>query len=234
MAVATPPRMTLADILLKEGVISDEQHERALLEYDRTKRSIVRILTEMGVLPEDTRINILRRRLNCELVKLRDVIPSAEVSGYVTKDMCRRLHAVPLRLTDGTVLVAMEDPTDMRAIQDLERVYGTSVRAVLASSSDIEETIERFPEVVEPEAGGRTDRGIGYKLTATLSLALLVFGPMMGFLYFISRSKVGLEWYSSFGFGTFENVLVFLVVWGSWAAIGYFLNDLLFGGDSRG
>ncbi len=230
MAVAPPQRMSLADVLLKEGIIDTDQHHRAIQEYDRTKRSLVRILTDMGVLSEDLRINILKRSCNCDVIRLIDVTPTAEVANYMTPDMCRKAQAVPIRIVDGSVMVAMEDPTDMRTIQDFEKLFGRSVKPMLAPSREIMDAIDRMPEdgrisreimlVDEPKRG---------RLIGTLVLVASVFIPMMTFMFIISRTAVGQDWYSSFGFSTFENALVFLLVWGSWAAVAYFLVDLLFG-----
>lgn len=231
MAVATPPRMTLADILLKEGIINRDQHSRAVQEYDRTNRSLVRILSDMEVLPDDLRLKILRKTFDCEFVNLEGVAPSPEVARFVSREVCQRAHAVPLRIVDGTVLLAMEDPTDMRVIQDFERLFSRSVKPVLSSSSDIAETIDRLPQSSDANKlfAEEEKESLGYRFLSTFSLALMVFGPMLAFMYFISRTTTGSEWYGSFEFSTFENALVFLIVWGCWASISYFITDLIFG-----
>lgn len=228
MSVAAAQRLSLADLLLKEGVITRDQHEKALAEYGRTKRSIVRILGDMGVIDENLRMSIIRRNCDCDLVRLQNVAPSSEVGAFVTREVCRRMHAVPLRITDGSVVVAMEDPTDVRTIGDLEKLYQRSVRPVLASSQDIAETIERLPESSESASSFEVVKpSFGYRAVETLCLSLLVFGPMIGFVLFISKTKVGGEWYGSFGLNTFETALLFVVVWGAWASIAYFINDML-------
>lgn len=231
MAVATPPRMTLADILLKEGIINRDQHSRAVQEYDRTNRSLVRILSDMEVLPDDLRLKILRKTFDCELVNLDGVTPSPEVARYVTREVCQRAHAVPLRIVDGTVLLAMEDPTDMRTLQDFERLFSRSVKPVLSSSRDIADAIERLPQSSDANRvfAGEEKETLGHKLAATITLAVMVFGPMLSFMYYISRTATGSEWYGSFELSTFENALVFLIVWGCWASIAYFITDLIFG-----
>lgn len=228
MAAISAPRMTLADALLKEGLISRDQHDRALQEYERTKRSLIRILTDMGAINDNLRLEILRRSMNCDVVSLDNVIPSSDVAGYITREQCRRIHAVPLRLEAGAVLVAMEDPTDVRSIGDMEKVFGRAVRPVLASSKGIFDTIEKLSET-SASAVEEVRPSLGYRLLSSLSLVAICFGPMIGFYFAILRTNLGGELYGSFALSPFENVLFFLVVWGSWAAIAYFLNDMIFG-----
>lgn len=230
MAAVGSPRITLADALLKEGLINRDQHHRALQEYERTTRSLIRILTDMGAINDNVRLDILRRSTEYDVVDLANVIPSAEVSGYITRDQCRRMHAVPLRLDDGTVIIAMEDPTDVRTLADLEKLFDHTVKPVLASAKGIDATIEKLPEMeVAHLSGEHVAPSVGYRILSALSLMVICFGPMIGFYFFILQTTRGTEWYAGLGFSRFENILFFLVVWGSWAGIAHFLNDLVFG-----
>ena len=234
MAVASPHRLSLADVLLKEGLIDKDQYQRALDEYDRTKRSLVRILTDMGVLNEDLRLDLLRKNCDCELVRLQNVVPSADVSGYLTKDMCRRAHAVPLRKDENGVIMAMEDPTDVRTLGDMEKIFGIAVRPVLAPAKEIEETIERLPESTDDaDVEAFTKPSIGYRLFSSLMLMLFVFVPLVAFYYFVQMTESGAQWFGNFALTRFEIVLLYVVTWSSWAAIAYFLHDIIFHRQKR-
>lgn len=229
MAIASPHRMSLADVLLKEKIINKDQYRRALEEYDRTRRSLVRILTDMEVLTEDLRMDILRKHTDCELVHLKDVVPSAEVAGYVTKETCQHAHAVPLRIDEAGVIVAMEDPTDIRTLGDFEKIFGLGVRPVLARSDEIAETIERLPEAMTGGAApAEPEASLGYRIFSTVMLMVIVFVPLIFFYYFVNRTSQGAEWFGSFALNKFEIVLLYVVTWSSWAAVGYFIHDLLF------
>ena len=224
---------TVADVLLREGWIDKSQYNTALQEYERTRRSLLRIFTDMGAIDEDQRLNLLARTMHCKVVSLRDVTPRSDVAGYMTREVCRRRHVVPLQLEDGSVLVAMEDPTDVRTLSDLEKIFSRSVRPVLASTQEIMETIDKLPDspdgVIDAE---EPKESFSYTLVANLTLLLLVFIPIVAFYYYLS-TETGKEWYSQFEFSTFENILVFVVVWGSWAAMAYFINDLIYGKSQK-
>jgi hypothetical protein len=226
-------RITLADSLLKEGLIDRDQYEQALAEYDRTKRSLVGILMDMGAMTDQSRVEFLARKTQCEVVKLKDVVPSYDVAGYISREMCRRQHLVPLRLDNNRVVIAMQDPSDLRTISDLERLFGTSIRPVLASGAEINETIERLPEEGRAPKPATIEVGTGQKLLSTLSLLMLTLVPMGISYWYIFHNPAGQEWYAGFEFEVFETALVLMVAWGSWASISYFINDLFFGQSGK-
>lgn len=229
MAVTSSQRMSLADLLFTEGLIDKSQRDQAIEEYDRSKRSLIRILHDMGALSEDHRIDFLHRKYECPVVNLKDVTPRPEVAGFLSPEMCRLHHVVPIRKEGGAVLIAMEDPTDVNLVADLEKVFSATVKPVLATVDEIIGTIDRLP-MTDTAARGEDDEPTGlHKLASTLTLVLLAFTPMIASFYYIMISPQGQEWYASFGLTQFETGLVFMISWGSWAAIAYFINDLLFG-----
>lgn len=229
MAVATQQRMTLADVLLKEGLINEDQHSKAVSEHERSSRSMVRILTDMGAVSEQTRVDLLRKRYNVKVVKLGDVTPSAEVAGVMSKEACRKSHVVPLRIEDGSVVVAMEDPTDVRVISDIERAFGRSVRPLLAATREIQETIDKLADGADDSGPKYAKPGLLHKLLSTASVLSITFAPLILFYYVIQNTPVGRDWFASLSLNHFERGLTFVVVWGSWASVAYFVNDLIFG-----
>lgn len=229
MAATTSKKMTLLELLMTEGLIDQDQHDRIKEEYDRSKRSVIRILQDTGVLSEDLRIDFLHRQTKTPVVSLENVTPRADVVGYMTRDMCRLHHVVPIRREGSSVLLAMEDPTDMALLADLEKVFEANIRPVLATSDEIRDTIERLPEVENAITAPPKVESTLHKLLSSLSLTILAFTPMILSFYFININPYGREWYTNLGFTQFETGLVFLISWGSWAALAYFINDLIFG-----
>lgn len=236
MPTAAAPKGSLADVLLAEGAINQSDYEKAIKEYERSRRSLVRIFQEMGLITERKRLELLQRTMDVKVVNLRDYTPSSDVYGYISREVCRKRMAVPLRFEEGEVVVAMEDPSDIRTTSDLEKLFGRGVKAVLATETDIKECIEKLPDEGISSLSGevaKLDSKTGHRVASTLTLMLLVFAPTLTFYYWISQTATGQEWYQGFGFTTFENVLAFVVVWGSWAAVAYMINDLLFGESEK-
>lgn len=231
-ATALAHKESLADLLLQEGKINEDQYRKALSEYDRSKRSLVRIFTDMGILNDFTRMKLFRDTLNVKMVDLKDVVPRTEVAGFIGRDACRKRMAVPLLIEDGVVVVAMEDPTDMRTLSDMEKVFSMPVKPVLAKDEEILECIVKLPDEGASSISGiypRIDDKPGINHVATLSLMMMVFIPILLFYYFVAATEVGREVYGALNLTAFENILVFVIVWGSWASIAYFFNDLIFG-----
>lgn len=232
MAVTTTPRNTLAESLLKDGLISRDQYESAVKEYEKTKQSIIRILSDMGALDDQSRMAVLHRTFGHEVVKLKDVVPSVEVAGLIPKDMCRRHHLVPLRMDQERVVIAMEDPSDVRVIGDIEKVFGRSAKVVLASSKEIGETIDRMPQFETANSGAPMEVGVD-KVVGSMSLLVLTLVPLAASYYYCFYHATGSEWYASFELDHFETGLAMVIAWGCWAAIAYFVNDLIFGKQNR-
>ncbi len=234
MATATMKKETLADILLRDGFISQEQYDKALEQYGFTKRSLVRILTEMGAIDENLRLKILRQSCSCDAVSLADFTPEYSVVGRMTRRQCHKYHVVPLRRDGDSVVVAMEDPTDIRLLGDLEKIFGSPVSPVLARSQEIADTIERLPELEDQTGVGPIiEPSVGWKVSSLVILPALVALPLAFFFYFVVGTDAGYSWYGGLGLGTFEEILFFVVGWGSWAAIAYFLHDLIFNQRKR-
>ncbi|CAN5428422.1 hypothetical protein BH09SUM1_BH09SUM1_04270 [soil metagenome] len=233
-STTTAPRFTVADTLLQDGLISRDQYESAVSEYERTKRSLIRILSDMGALSEEARLSFLQRTYNCDVMRLKDVQPEPEVSGFLTRDMCRRHHLAPIHIDkSGSVVVAMEDPSDVRMIADMEKIFGRNVRVALADSRDITETIDRMAESRDAIAVNNAIPSTAHKAIESVSLIILAMGPMAASFYFVFYTKAGQDWYAKFSFESIETAIVLMVAWGSWAAIAYFINDLIFNKQSQ-
>lgn len=230
MSTTALPKNSLADLLLSEGWIDQHQYRTALDEYERSRRSLVRIFTDMGAIDEETRLDVLRRTTRYKVMDLRDVTPRSQVAEKVDREFCRRRLAVPLEVQDNHVIVAMDDPTDMRTIGDLEKIFSLSVKPVISTEKDILETIDRLPtDLRTSSAAVQVERSPSVAWLGSISLMVLVFVPIVFFYHFISNTATGEEWYQSLELNTFETMLCFLLVWGSWASVAYFINDLVFG-----
>lgn len=219
---------TIADILLRERRISAEVYEQAMREHHASERPVSRVLVDLGAISEKDKLVFLQRETKCDVVSLKDVSPRADVAGFMTKEKCRRIRAVPLRVESGRLLVAMEDPTDVRAMDALETAMSLPVRPVLATGADIDLAINRMPEGVEaPQT--RSGSGIASKI----SLLLLVFGPVAIFYYFlfavVPEHDALNDWVNSINMDMFERTLFIVLGWLMWASVAYFLHDLVFG-----
>jgi type II secretion system protein E len=139
-------RMLLGALLTEEGVITPEQLEIALAEQRRTggAKRIGEVLIGLRFLTEARLLQALSRQLDTPIVDLAHEPPDAAALEIVPSEFAMRHHLVPLRNNDGTLVVAMADPLDIHAIDDLRLLTGMDIAPMLAPAGDIRRVCEQF------------------------------------------------------------------------------------------
>ena len=95
----------------------------------------------MGVAKEDTVAQAISFQHGIEFVRLNDSAVSQNVLKIVNRRMAERHHCIPVRVDGGTLVLAMENPLDLIAIEDVERASEMPVRVAIATGSDIASAI---------------------------------------------------------------------------------------------
>jgi len=157
-------------ILVSEGKVSEEQAQRALearaLEAQKgSPRELGRIMVSLGFISESDLAQAQAQRLRLEYVELNERDVDSAVVGLVPERVLRKHRAVPLRI-DGTrrLVVAMTDPTDILALEDLRMISGYQIAPVVATEDDIRRTQakvfaigEAVTKILEDAAGAIVD-----------------------------------------------------------------------------
>jgi len=137
---ATP----LGALLIDEGLLTDAQLDAALAEQTRSGKPLGRLLIESGTISEAELVRTLARQVGLEFVDLNDRAVDGSVAALVSESLARRYQAIPIGWEDGRLVVAMADPSNVFAVDDIRAIAGADVRTVVATASQINETIERF------------------------------------------------------------------------------------------
>ncbi|MCP3934197.1 MAG: Flp pilus assembly complex ATPase component [Actinomycetia bacterium] len=144
---ATRTRRQLGDILIANGVVSVEQLQTALEEQARTKRRLGDILVESGTLFPGDLYKALADQQDIEVVDLDNQRPDPIFARKVPEPLARRIKAVALsETTDGKLRVAMAEPFDVFAIDDLRAATGSRILPVLGSQEQLERVINSIYE----------------------------------------------------------------------------------------
>ena len=117
----------LGDILLEGGLVSPTQLEAAYEEQERVGRALGRVLIEQGVLTESQLVSALATQIGLRFVDLSDFAVDGSAVGRVPGAVCRRHSAMPIGFEDGRLLVAMADPANVFAIDDIRSLTGLEV-----------------------------------------------------------------------------------------------------------
>jgi type IV pilus assembly protein PilB len=134
----------LGDILLEDGLVTQQQLFDAYDEHQRLGRALGRVLVDSGVLTESQLVAALAQQIGMRFVDLTDFPVDGAALLLVPQAVCRRYNALPIGWDDGHLLVAMSDPANVFALDDIRSITNADVRPVVATKSDVVAAINRY------------------------------------------------------------------------------------------
>lgn len=147
----------LSTILLSRDLATPEELADAQEEQGRSGKSLARVLVERDVLGERDLVMALAEHLGLEFVELEDRQIDTVAAALVPEQLARRYCVLPLGFEeDGTLLVAMSDPSNVLALDDLRTVTEREIRPLMAVRDDVLAAIDRHAgmgESVEDMSG---------------------------------------------------------------------------------
>jgi len=134
----------LGEILLKESLITQDQLDKAL-EFQRSNGGkLGSCLTKMGYITDDDITGVLSRQYGVPSINLKYYEIDPNVIKLIPQDTALRYQVVPLSRVGSVLTIAMTDPTNVFAMDDIKFMTGFNVEPVVASESAIGEAISRF------------------------------------------------------------------------------------------
>ena len=134
----------LGDILLEGGHVTADQLASAVEEQRRLGRSLGRVLVELGVLTEGQLVEALATQIGLKFVDLSDYPVDGSAVSRIPDAVCRRHNALPIGYDDGRLVVAMADPANVFAVDDIRSLTGMEVKPVVATKADLLAAINRY------------------------------------------------------------------------------------------
>ncbi|MEI7903818.1 MAG: ATPase, T2SS/T4P/T4SS family [Candidatus Firestonebacteria bacterium] len=142
--VQTSETSSLMDLLLGEKLITQEQLSDARDRQMGAKKPIHEVLVNMGFLTEEQLMSAASRAYNLPIVHLDDIKVDITVLEVFTYERVKRYGVFPLRKEKGELVVAMSDPLDLMALDDMQLLSKLTIRPVLSAKSDISRYIEEY------------------------------------------------------------------------------------------
>ncbi|MFQ5579612.1 MAG: GspE/PulE family protein [Nitrospiria bacterium] len=137
-------RKRLGEMLISEGLLSEAQLERTLAEQREHGGRIGMLLKDLGFVTEDDIIKALGRQMGIAYVDLSSTIIDPEVIKTVPEILARRHSVIPLHKKENKLTLAMADPLNVFAIDDVKRVSGCEVEPVVGKEADMLRAIDRY------------------------------------------------------------------------------------------
>jgi len=137
-------RKRLGDMLLEAGKISLAQLNRALETQGKTKRRLGEVLIDQGLLTEDEIADVLAQQLSLERIDLEKTFVEQDIARSIPKEVALKYTAIPIYMRDDKLVVAMSDPLNMFAIDDICFITQKKIQPAVATKQQILKAIEIY------------------------------------------------------------------------------------------
>lgn len=131
------------ELLIEKGLITQQQLDQALNAQSTSPRKIGDVLVEFGFVSEKQVLDVLSKQYNLPFVDLADTALQPEAAALINVNLAKKYMLLPIRREDYSLVVAMADPLDFYAIDDVRTVTGLTVKPVIALKGQILEAIEK-------------------------------------------------------------------------------------------
>jgi MSHA biogenesis protein MshE len=176
-ATSRPEKLRLGDVLVQQRLISQEQLKQTLELQRSTGKKVGRLLIETGIITEELLANGLARQLRIPFVNLKTFPFRTEIVKLLAETNARRFKAVVLEDKGDQLLVAMSDPLDLFAFDELTRILKRNIAIAAAPESQLTlafdklyrrtDEISGLARALEKDIGDAVDFG---ELTASVGL----------------------------------------------------------------
>ena len=136
----------LGELLVRENLISLAQLQRAHDEQRQSGERLGYTLTKLGFIDETELTQFLSKAYGVPSISLADFDIKREVIDLVPKEVATRHLCIPVNRAGGTLIVAMADPSNLTAIDDLKFLTSYNIEVVVASEAAIREAITKYYE----------------------------------------------------------------------------------------
>jgi len=137
-------RKMLGQILIDEGIIKEAQLREALAHQQKSGSKIGKALLELGYINQEQLTRALAKQFDLKVVDLEHINISPAVLDLVPQSLAKKHNIIPVSSGNGTVTIAVDDPMDFTAIDNLRFLLNTNVECVLATRQSIQEAIARY------------------------------------------------------------------------------------------
>jgi type IV pilus assembly protein PilB len=131
-------------VLVRNGFVTAEVVEEALREQQAVGGRIGDILLKQGSVSESQLVRVLAEQFGIRFVDLEDQVPDEDAGKAIKEQFARRLRAVGIAWERGALVVAMANPTDVFALDDIRTLVGCDIIPVMAVGGHVDKLIDRL------------------------------------------------------------------------------------------
>src|SRR5467141_4407274 len=149
----------IGELLLKEKLITPEQLQQALTQQKANGGKLGYNLVKMGFVKDDQITTLLSKQYGVPSINLAQFKIDPTIVKLVPTDTARKYQIIPLSRSGSTLTIAMTDPTNVFAMDDIKFMTGYTVEPVVASETAVIEAIQRYYPASAKAAAAATPGG---------------------------------------------------------------------------
>lgn len=142
-------KLRLGDLLVKNGIITGDQLFTALAKQKETGLKLGATLIQEGWITEDQLFKVLEEQYEIPYLDLNNTYIDPKVPKLISESLAKKHSALPVRLEKNILTVAMADPLDIIAKDDMRIITGLEIDVVISPAADILRAINRFYDASE-------------------------------------------------------------------------------------
>ena len=134
----------LGNLLVQKKIITQEQLNSALIRQKKTNLRIGEELIHSGIVSEENIISTLAELMDIPFIKIRAATVDQEVINKIPARFVTHYNFFPLREEEGSLSIAVSDPLDLYALDEIKLMLKQPIKIFLATSFEINEAIKRY------------------------------------------------------------------------------------------
>ncbi len=134
----------LGELLVRENLISLQQLHQAQKEQKQTGGKLGYHLTKLGFIEESELTQFLSKQYGVPAINLSEFDIDPEVTALIPKDVAEKHQLIPVNRAGASLIVAMSDPSNIFAIDDIKFLTGYNIEVVVAAEAAIQTAIEKY------------------------------------------------------------------------------------------
>ncbi|MEW6412935.1 MAG: ATPase, T2SS/T4P/T4SS family [Candidatus Zixiibacteriota bacterium] len=137
----------IGDLLVEKGLITSQQLEEGLREQGALGKRLGEALVSKGYITEDQLIDAVSERLAIPKISLSSMVIDPQIVQRVNVDVARRYILIPVFEIGNTLTIAMADPLNIIAIDEIKYLTGMNIKRAIATATEIKDAIDQYYSV---------------------------------------------------------------------------------------
>jgi len=134
---------------MRAGVITDKQLNDALEVHRATGSPLGRVLVDLGYATQGAILAVMAKQIGIEYIDFSERKPEPMAVSLVSRELATRYTLMPVELRDDVLVVAMADPQNVLALDDLRIITGRDIKPAISTKDDIIAAIEEYYKIAE-------------------------------------------------------------------------------------